>query len=324
MIQAFWNKSVTGDERSPQKRDYVYASELGGGLIDRFLKMNGTPVTNPPNPRALRKMMAGNFTEAVILYIYQRAGILRHSQKRFESDWTPLSVHGKSDIIIGGKVDIDQARSAAKQFEYFPEMHSISMKVIEGLYLHGEIPEMLYEVKSIATYKADDFERKGDKAEPVNGHRLQTGFYTIERMLPYSILSYVCRDDLRMTEFYIYNTKEIQKEIYDDVARLKGYLEANERPPLEDLIVVEGGKFSKNFNVEYSSFLTMLYGLEEPRDYSELVKKDIAKWNRVLVRYKNGDKITDKNKEVRDEIEAKGFDFEKILSSFDGKEEEED
>jgi len=107
MIQAFWNKSVTGDERSPQKRDYVYASELGGGLIDRFLKMNGTPVTNPPNPRALRKMMAGNFTEAVILYIYQRAGILRHSQKRFESDWTPLSVHGKSDIIIGGKVDID-------------------------------------------------------------------------------------------------------------------------------------------------------------------------------------------------------------------------
>ena len=56
----------------------------------------------------------------------------------------------------------------------------------------------------------------------------------------------------------------------------------------------------------------------------ELVKKDIAKWNRVLVRYKNGDKITDKNKEVRDEIVARGFDFEKILSSFDEKEEEED
>jgi hypothetical protein len=324
MIQPFWNKAVEGNDRPLVPRDYVYASELGGGLLDRYLKMKGTPVTNPPNGRAKRKMMAGNFTEAVILYIFQRAGILQHSQKRFESEWTPLSVHGKSDIIIGGKPNLDQARSAAVQFEYFPEMHEISMKIIEGLSAHIEVPEMLYEVKSIATYKADDFERKGDKAEPINGHRLQTGFYTIERMLPYSILSYVCRDDLRMTEFYIYNTPEIQKEIYDDVAKIKGYLEANERPPLEPMIVIEGGKFSKNFNVEYSSYLTMLYGFEEPREYSELVKKDIAKWNRVLVRYKNGDKITDKNKEVRDEIVARGFDFEKILSSFDGKEEEED
>jgi hypothetical protein len=324
MIQPFWNKAVEGNDRPLVPRDYVYASELGGGLLDRYLKMKGTPVTNPPNGRAKRKMMAGNFTEAVILYIFQRAGILQHSQKRFESEWTPLSVHGKSDIIIGGKPNLDQARSAAVQFEYFPEMHEISMKIIEGLSAHIEVPEMLYEVKSIATYKADDFERKGDKAEPINGHRLQTGFYTIERMLPYSILSYVCRDDLRMTEFYIYNTPEIQKEIYDDVAKIKGYLEANERPPLEPMIVIEGGKFSKNFNVEYSSYLTMLYGFDEPREYSELVKKDIAKWNRVLVRYKNGDKITDKNKEVRDEIVARGFDFEKILSSFDGKEEEED
>jgi hypothetical protein len=324
MIQQFWNKAVEGDERELKLRDYVYASELGGGLIDRYLKMKATPVTNPPNGRALRKMMAGNFTEAVILYVFQRAGILRHSQKRFESDWTPLSVHGKADIIIGGKVDIDQARKAAQQFEYFPEMHAISLKVVEGLYLHGEIPDTGYEVKSIATYKADDFEKKGDKAEPVNTHRLQAGFYSIESMLPYFILSYVCRDDLRMTEFYVYNTKEIQKEIYNDVYQIKGYLDANERPPLEPMIVIEGGKFSKNFNVEYSSYLTMLYGFEQPRDYSELVKKDIAKWNRVLARYKNGDKITDKNKEVREEIETRGFDFEKILSSFDGVEEEED
>jgi hypothetical protein len=315
MIQQFWNKSVQGDERTLVPRDYVYASELGGSMIDRYLKMKGVEPSNKPNPRALRKMMAGNFTEAVILYIFQRAGILQHSQKRFESDWTPLSIHGKSDIIIGGKPNIDQARSAAVQFEYFPEMHNISMKVIEGL-MDVEVPEMLYEVKSIATYKADEFERLAEKAKPVPSHYKQTGFYTIERNVEHSILSYVCRDDLRMTEFYVFNTPELQKEIYTDVETIKGYLDANERPPLENLIVVEDGKFKKNFQLEYSNYLTMLYGFEDPRDYSELVKSDIAKWNRVLQRYKKGDKITDKNKEVRDEIEAKGFNFEEMLTNF--------
>lgn len=317
MIQQFWNKSVEGDERNLVPRDYSYASELGGAYIDRFLKMKGIQGTNIPNGRAKRKMMAGNFTEAVILYIFQRAGILKHSQKRFESDWTPLSIHGKSDIIIGGKVDIDQARSAAEQFRYFPEMFNISMKVIEELHLSDiEIPECLYEVKSIATYKADEFERQGDNAKPVPSHRLQAGFYAVESCLPYSILSYVCRDDLRMTEFYIHNTEEIKKEIYKDVEILKGYLDADQRPPLEPLILLEDGKFKKNFAVEYSNYLTMLYGFDEPRDYSESVKKDIARWNRVIVRYKNGDKITDKNKEVRDEIELKGYNFDEILANF--------
>jgi hypothetical protein len=315
MIQQFWNKAVMGEERTLVPRDYAYASELGGAMINRWMKMKGIEPSNKPNGRALRKMMAGNFTEAVVLYIFQRAGILKESQKRFESDWTPISIHGKSDIIIGGRPNIDQARSAAQQFEYFPEMQAISMKVIEGL-MDIEYPETLYEVKSIATYKADYFEKMGDNAKPVPTHRLQAGFYAIERELPYSILSYICRDDLRMTEFYIHNEKEIRDEIYNDTLKLKGYLDANQRPPLEPLILLEDGKFSKNFAVEYSDYLTLLYGFEEPRDYSDHVKKDIARWNRVVVRYKNGDKITDKNKEVRDEIELAGYNFEQILANF--------
>jgi hypothetical protein len=289
-------------------------------MIDRYLKMNGVQPTNKPNPRALRKMMAGNFTEAVVLYIFQRAGILQHSQQRFESDWTPLSVHGKSDIIIGGRPNIDQARSAASQFLYFPEMYNISMKVIEGI-MDVDVPEMLYEVKSIATYKADEFERLGDKAKPIPNHQKQTGFYTIERNVEHSILSYICRDDLRMTEFYVFNTPELQRDIYKDVETIKGYLDADQRPPMEEKIVMEDGRFRKNFNIEYSNYLTLLYGYEEPRDYSDEVSKTIAKWNRVIARYKANaldpsKKITDLNKSAREEIEMSGHDFNEILTNF--------
>lgn len=314
MIQQFWNKAIIRPERPLVPRDYCYASELGGSLIDRYLKMTAVPYTNLPNPRAKRKMMAGVFTEAVICYVFQRAGILKQVQRRFESDWTPLSVHGKSDLIVGGIPNIDQARKALQQFDYFPEMHEISMSIIEHLE-NREYPEVLYEVKSIATYKADYFEKAGENAKPVKGHEFQAKFYSVESQIP-SILSYICRDDLRMTEFYINGGEEAKKEIYDDVLLLKEYFDANQRPPLQPLILLEDGKFSKNLEVEYSNYLTMLYGFEEPRDYSESVKKQIASWNRVIARYKNGDKITDKNKLVREEIESKGYNFEEILNSF--------
>lgn len=315
MIQKFWNKAIEGEDRARVPRDYAYASELGSPMIDRWLKMKGVEATNKPNGRALRKMFMGKFIEGVILHVYESAGMLIQSQQKFESDWTPISIHGKSDLIVGGKPNKDQARKAAERFEYFPEMHKISLKIIEGL-MDIEYPECLYEVKSIATYKADQFEKEGDNAKPIPMHRLQAGFYAIERKNPYSILSYICRDDGRMTEFYIHNTNEIKDEIYNDTLTLKGYIDAGERPPLEPLILLEDGRFSKNFGVEYSDYLTMLYGFEEPRDYSESVKKQIASWNRVIARYKNGDKITDKNKIVREEIESNGYNFEEILQSF--------
>lgn len=314
MIQEFWNKAVIRPERPLVPRDYCYASELGGSLIDRYLKMKGIPYTNMPNPRAKRKMMAGVFTESIICYVFYRAGILKQVQRRFESDWTPLSVHGKSDLVVGGKPDIDQARKALQQFEYFPEMHEISMNIIENLESRV-YPDRLYEVKSIATYKADYFEKAGDNAKPVKGHEFQAKFYSVESNLP-TILSYICRDDLRMTEFHINGDENAKKDIYNDVLSLKEYIDADERPPLQPLILLEDGKFSKNLEVEYSNYLTMLYGFEEPRDYSESVKKQIASWNRVIARYKNGDKITDKNKVVREEIESNGYNFEEILQSF--------
>jgi ferritin len=90
---------------------------------------------------------------------------------------------------------------------------------------------------------------------------------------------------------------------------------------MEEKIVMEDGRFRKNFNIEYSNYLTLLYGYEEPRDYSDEVSKTIAKWNRVIARYKANaldpsKKITDLNKSAREEIEMSGHDFNEILTNF--------
>ena len=56
-----WNDSLENREEKPlTPRENVWASEIGGAYLDRYLKMKAVPMTNPPNPRSLRKFEAGN------------------------------------------------------------------------------------------------------------------------------------------------------------------------------------------------------------------------------------------------------------------------
>ena len=77
--------------------------------------------------------------------------------------------------------------------------------------------------------------------------------------------------------------------------------------------MVEDGKFKKNFGIEYSNYLKFLYDFEEPRDYADSVKSQVARWTRVVARYAKGEKITAKNEEVRAEIEKAGYNFNQIV-----------
>jgi len=101
------------------------------------------------------------------------------------------------------------------------------------------------------------------------------------------------------------------------------YFNTDTRPPLEPLIMFEDGKFKKNLGIEYSNYLTMLYGFDTPRDYSDAVKSKVARWSRVISRYIKGDKITAKNEEVKAEIIREGYDWDYLMIAAQPVEEEE-
>jgi hypothetical protein len=72
-----WNKALeTRADRPLVKREKMWASELGGAYVDRYLKMKAVPPSNPPNPRSLRKFEAGNIWEYIAEYVLKRSGIL--------------------------------------------------------------------------------------------------------------------------------------------------------------------------------------------------------------------------------------------------------
>src|SRR6185295_14623479 len=107
-----WNQSLTvRQERPLVPRDYVWASEIGGSMIDRYLKMQGVQPSNAPNLRSLRKFQAGDIWEWLCALVLKRAGILIEAQTKLSYQYPGLlRVSGKLDFLAGGQPDWGKAR----------------------------------------------------------------------------------------------------------------------------------------------------------------------------------------------------------------------
>lgn len=311
-----WNESVISKNRPVKPRDYAWASELGQPLVDRWLKMKGIQATNPPNMRSLRKFEAGNIIEWVVRFVLSRAGLIRDCQEEVWVEYDGLlKVKGKLDFKAGGIPDFERAKADISSLALPPSIEESSLYMVERLssqFGGKPLKEIILEIKSCSTFVMDAMEKT---EKPISTHKFQAFHYAKGLNMDEAHLVYICKDDMRMCEFPIFNPSRIELEYVADLKAITGYFNNNERPPIEPLIkwAHEEGKFKKNLGVEYSNYLTMLYGFETPRDYSDHVKSQVARWNRVIVRAVKGDKITDKNKEVMAEVNKSGYDFDALV-----------
>jgi hypothetical protein len=89
------------------------------------------------------------------------------------------------------------------------------------------------------------------------------------------------------------------------------------------------GRFSDNWNVKYSAYLTYLYGFEHESMYQDAIKSTVSAWNRVLGRIVRGERMTDKNlayiEEIKNgskikfgkmECEIEPFNLDEIISHY--------
>lgn len=316
-----WNASLEDQEqRQNSPREKLWASELGGSTIDLYLKLKGTEQSNPPNARSLRKFEAGNIFEWIVSLVLKRAGILVESQKWAQYKYDGLlPVSGKADFIAGSAPDFGEGEKFI-QFLQRAEVPDVFLRCFERVLKHIEkkypkgLENMPLEVKSVSSFAMDLVEKT---KQPTKRHRMQLFHYLKSMGYDRGILVYICRDDLRMMEFEILRSSpDVEKEYHDKVAEVSKYYYANEMPPKEKLILFEDGKFTKNFNISWSGYMTMLYGFKEPRDYDEPYGKMATSWNRVLKRLKDGKKVTAKNEEIIKEMKAAGYDIDTILQEF--------
>lgn len=297
-----WNKSLDNvPQRELEQRDYVWASELGGSFYDRYWKMKGRQPTTPPNLRTRRKFEAGNLIEWVILQVLNRAGVLKSTQEHFVDESGPIKVTGRLDFEAGGEIqDAD--------FSDLPEtIEGISEATIASL--REKFPDGLdhvnIEVKSCAGTMFERYE-----LAPGPQHALQAFIQAKATNRP-TLLVYVSRDDLRICEWKILPESEKYQKLLDkDLEKIAYIYEYGEdvgvmnKDTRETKLLIEywkepllqwsAGKFSSNWKVEYSNYLTD-YGFEFPEQYGKPAKSIALRLNNIVKKIKEGKPLTKVN-----------------------------
>ncbi len=327
-LSKVWNESLEQSEKRPvEVRERMWASELAKSDVDVYLNMKGTEKTNPPNSRALRKMEAGNIWEWIMELVLRRCGIYMDSQEYIKTKIEEgcVEVSGKLDFIAGGKVDYEGAEKLLGELK-LPEMFTRAIKNTIEYFKHNYpegLDHKILEVKSVSSFAFDKVERTG---KPIAGHDLQLFHYIKNKKMDGAIV-YICRDDARMIEMFIsQDDPELLAAYEAKVKKISKFFYANEQPPIEPLVLfdVEEARFSKNFNIEYSGYLTMLYNFQDQADYDENVGPMVDRWNRVLGRIRDGKEMTDNNQEAIAEMIAAGWDINFIKETVIAKKPNED
>lgn len=298
---SLWNQALsTYGERPLQKREHMYASELGGSMIDRFYKMNAVKYTNPPNERSKRKFQAGNIWEWIVEYVLRRAGILHQKQVRAETQLSGcLRVSGKMDFIAGGTPNWQRAREdvadlGLPEFIYFATKQIVNH--FETEYENKTLLELPFECKAISTFAMNRI-RATAKAFPNN--RIQLFHYVFGSNGQYDEgkVSYVCKDDCIIEEFPVYNDQETFELYKQDIQAMSYFFQSKIVPPKEEEIVFDDGtfRFNTNFRIEYSYYLTKIYKYKDSTEYLEKIKALIDNWNRTFNRCVTSEKMTPLN-----------------------------
>lgn len=302
-------------ERPLIRRDYIYASELGYDFASRYLAMYAHVPSNPPNDRSEGKFLMGKLMEAIIGIVLTVTGILRHHQLRGETNLKGLlRVSGKLDYIAGGSgIDWDEAESKVKIMQQFFAMSAAWMpkfifnatdKVLahfKNVFSNVPMEKYIYEIKSVSGMVFDIIEAT-HKAR--HHHILQSGHYLIsdKESVDATKILYWSRDDARMEEMKTEATKDFLKLYKSDVATMTGYYNEGigrnylkHIPPLApEVHFLEGSwRFEKNMNVQYSRYLTFLYGYKNFDAFKERWAAPLTSFNRVFKRHVNeGKEIT--------------------------------
>ena len=325
-LAGIWNDAAMKENHVLKPRNYIYASEIGMPFCDRWLKMKAEPFTNPPNNRSLRKFLAGNIWEYTTKQILIACGVYRQEEVKIDAQPYSgmLDVHGRCDFIAGGYIDEELAMIRVRELNLPDFLFVVAERIISAL--HGKfLVKKILELKAVSTFAMDKVERMG---APMPNHTLQG--YHYQKNSNGNIqaaVSYISKDDCRMAQYDVNGA--VTEPIYkNDIAEMSYFFKNKKKcPPIAPLCTFDGtiGKFSKNLGVEYSPYLTKLYGFKDPDEYRNSVSF-IDKWNRTLTRMamiESGVKtptgkpivVTTKNIECMQEINKGGFKFQECLET---------
>lgn len=311
-----WNEMLHSIPQFPlEKRNRIYASELGLPFIDRYLKMHAIPYSTPINDRSKRKFSTGEFVEWFVGLILSVAGILKGKQLRVYSDLpSMLQVSGKLDYVIDNPADWEAAKAEIKKIQDLFSLSLIGMPrfvryafdyiipALEKQFKNSPVKESIFEVKSISSFVSQRIEKTG---QTYPHYILQAFHYIYANKMDEGILFHLSKDDSKAYQFNVYNNKENLKLYKADIKQMTEYYNASNHkspmttlPPKERETLFDETTFTFGLNkmgIEWSNYLELLYGYKTPEEYRLKLGPSVRSWNYTFKRCVRGDRMTDKN-----------------------------
>lgn len=215
-------------ERILKPRDYIYASEVGQSLLDCWLSLRATPITNPVDDRVLRTFQIGHIFEDYIASLFPKELKVEREVK--------VELHIKDHLPIHGRIDF----------------------IVDG------IPVELKTVNSRSFWhNAKDTGR----FKPYPHHVMQLLIYMLSRKVDEGILVYISKDDATIEQVNIKLTGEndkLMKELHEWMAIITECYRTGAAPAKEDNILFENGKYKANWKVIRSRYFTYITGTDDP------------------------------------------------------------
>jgi len=314
-----WNEQLTfgRDDRKLEKRNKIWASELGKDYYERYLKMNAVKPDFDYEERVLRKFECGNFFERIIGFVLISSGLLIYDNKWYEipENENHLAITVKPDFIAGGKIDWDKAKQRVKEeplFKLMPNLERIATQIVNTFsekYPNG-LDKLLFEIKSV---NSQVFWSKRDYLqEAYPAHTLQCFAGMKATGIKKGRVFYISKDDLSTAEFPVsLDDKELNEKYETDIRTMTNYIRKGITPPKPESIVFEphkklrfqhnkkkyvvDGCYTENWEIGWSNYITNITGIQ-----GKTQKEVSEKW-----KYSIKDKIKVKNEKLKDEFKAK-------------------
>lgn len=243
-------------------RNEIWASDLGGIMLDRYLDMKGTPYSDLPDGRGLANFFLGEQIETGLKTMLENLGIAYTDNERKlyqEKDYLP--VVAKPDLIVE-ITDWEQVRQnllkeKEKINELEPKYRDREISKLEKKFevlgnfrkkFPNGLEKTIFEIKSAST---TSFKARKVEGASLN-HKLQLLTYLKAYNVPYGHIIYIAKEYGNMVEFIVdRDDPELNKIWEEDVSKISYYVKNDIRPPL----VFD----PKDWRYKYSKYFTMLY-----------------------------------------------------------------
>jgi len=291
-IQEFWNGSlILEKDRKTEPRDILYVGDIGAPFLDVYWKMLGIEPTNPFSDTIRRKMEAGNFIEAWIVWTFRKCGILKNWQGKVRLLDNPeyLPVYGRYDILAGHDGDWEKTKKEVYDFfnkiqdlgfdfPYYEIVRKKTLLLLEGLsqkYPNG-LEDKIYEVKSLNSMA---FWSKDEPiSNPYEHHINQLTMYQLYnsdglKNVLGSFL-YVDRDTTFLSELPNIVKEEKVKELHDWLRKMTFYYRTKTEPPKPELIIFDTRRQQWTFNwqIDRSPYRDKILGDVKIEDLQKEIK----------------------------------------------------